>query len=275
MPYDYTKELARVKKYYEGDPLQKRFSALICSEIGAGKTYLLRTARFPVHIDSFDPGGTKCLRPWIEKGLIVADTSFENEDPFNPTAWAKWVKIQEIRFKIGYFDHFGTYAIDSSTKFQDAAMNFQLSNAGHAAEAPRRNFDYVPVKVLMQNYFTKFMSLPCDFILTGHFKENEELISIDRSTGIERKKIEYRYMTIGQAGVTIPLMFDEIYVLQVENGQRQLLLESQGTFIARSRLKSNGKLSNTEPADIKALLKKIGLQWEDKPQLVFEGANQC
>jgi hypothetical protein len=272
MSYDAAKELARVKKFYDGDPLQSRFSALICGGVGSGKTYLLRTCRFPVHIDSFDPGGTKCLKPWIDKGLIVADTSFEHEDPFSPSVWTKWTKVTEIRLHIGYYEQFGTYVIDSSTKFQDAAMNFIMVGAkggSRAGEAPQMRHDYTPTKVLMQNYFTKFMNLPCDFILTGHLKEEEQLLSVDKSTGVETKKTEYRYMTIGQAAVTIPLMFDEIYVLQVNGHNRTLLLDAQGQFIARSRLKSNGKLDNEEPADIKALLKKIGLSWEDKPRLVF------
>jgi hypothetical protein len=277
MSYDAAKELARVKTYYEKDVLQKRFSALICGSVGAGKTYLLRTARFPVHIDSFDPGGSKCLKPWIDKGWIVVDTSFEHEDPFNPSVWAKWTKITEIRLQIGYYNIFGTYAIDSSTKFQDAAMNFIMLGAkggSRAGESPQMRHDYTPTKVLMQNYFTKFMNLPCDFILTGHFKESEELLSVDKSTGVERKKTEFRYMTIGQAAVTIPLMFDEIYVLKVEGRERLLLLDEQGQYIARSRLKSNGKLNNEEPANIKELLKKIGLEWEDKARLNFEPVHE-
>ena len=71
MPYDALTELKRVKEYYNNDPLQKRFSAIICGETNTGKTYLLNTARFPIHIDSFDPGGTKCLDPWIKKGDIA------------------------------------------------------------------------------------------------------------------------------------------------------------------------------------------------------------
>ena len=78
MPYDKLAELKRVTDYYAGDSLQKRFSAIISGETNSGKTYLLRTARMPVHIDSFDPGGTKCLQPWIDRGQIVADTTWEN-----------------------------------------------------------------------------------------------------------------------------------------------------------------------------------------------------
>lgn len=275
MTYDYRNELEAVKKYYEGDPLQKRFSALICGPIGIGKTYLLSTCRFPVHIDSFDPGGTKCLRDLINAGWVVADTSYENEDPFAPSAWERWVRRTELRFEIGYFNYFGTYCLDSSTKWQDAAMNFQLKSAGRVGQAPQHRHDYTPTKILMQNYTRKFMNIPCDYILTGHFRENEEILSIDRQTGIESKKVEYRYLTIGQAAVTIPLMFDEVYVMLAEatssgTYDRKFLLESQGTYIARSRLKANGKLNAIEPANIKALLKKIGLPYENKPKLTDE-----
>ena len=54
MAYDAAAELKRVQDFYKGDKLQKRFSALVTGETNAGKTFLLRTARRPVHIDSFD-----------------------------------------------------------------------------------------------------------------------------------------------------------------------------------------------------------------------------
>src|SRR4030042_5062977 len=102
MPYDYQSELKRVKDYYAGDPLQKRFSALVTGETNAGKTYILRTARFPIHIDSFDPGGTKCLRDLIRsdsnpKGQIIADTQWEADDPFKPDKFALWKKAIDLR----------------------------------------------------------------------------------------------------------------------------------------------------------------------------------
>jgi len=86
MAYDAAAELKRVRDYYQGDPLQKRFSALITGETNAGKTYILRTARRPIHIDSFDPGGTKCLSDLIASGDVIADTTWENDDPFDPKA---------------------------------------------------------------------------------------------------------------------------------------------------------------------------------------------
>ena len=274
MTYTYQNELANLKKYYEGDPLQKRFSLLVCGNSGVGKTFLLRSARRPIHVDSFDPGGTKCLRDLIASGDVVADTRWEDEDPFNPTRFEKWMRSVDQRLEMGYFDHFGTYCLDSATTWGDAVMNYQLKGQSRQGQAPKWSTDYVPQKTFMVNYQKKLMRLPCDYILTGHLREIEELLSVDVKTGIQRKNVEYRFMTVGQAVVTIPLMFDELYVLTTEESsqglERKLLLDSQGKYIARSRLKANGKLNDVEPANIKALLRKIGLAWEDKPKLEFD-----
>uniref|UniRef100_A0A6H1ZYE1 Putative ATPase domain containing protein n=1 Tax=viral metagenome TaxID=1070528 RepID=A0A6H1ZYE1_9ZZZZ len=272
MAYDYTNELKKVRDYYEGDPLQKRFSALITGETNAGKTFILRTARKPIHIDSFDPGGTKCIRDLIDKGDVIADTSWENEDPFDPTVFARWMKTVDIRMRIGYFEKFGTYCLDSATTWGTAVMNYQLASAGHVGEAPRYRYDYNPQKVYMTNYIRKLMRLTCDFILTGHLREIEEVLRIDPKTGVATKDIKYRFYTTGDAVMTIPLLFDELYVIIGKDGRgqepkREMLVDSLGKYIARSRLKQNGLLNAVEPPNIKALLKKIKLNWEDKPRL--------
>ena len=78
-------------------------------------------------------------------------------------------------------------------------------------------------------------------------------------------------MTTGKATVTIPLQFDELYVIEGEDSstgvKRKLITESQGKYYARSRLKGDGVLSHVEEPDIKKLLKKVGLDWDDKPRL--------
>lgn len=273
MAYDYRNELSRVRNYYRGDPLQKRFSALITGCTGAGKTYLLKTCRRPIHVDSFDPGGTKCLIDEIRRGDIIADTQWETEDPFNPDRFAIWKKAVDVRLQIGYFDLFGTYCLDSATTWGEAILGYGMKEVNKAGEAPKWSRDYVPQKVAMVNYIRKLMNLKCDFILTGHLRENEEILSIDTKTGIVHKRVEYRFFTVGQAVITIPLLFDEIYVLLGEgdprggNVKRELLLDAQGKYMARSRLRANGRLEDKEPPDIRAILKKIGMPWEDKAKL--------
>lgn len=272
MPYDASEELKRVKEYYSGDPLQKRFSALITGETNAGKTFILRTARKPVHVDSFDPGGTKCLKDLIDKGDIVADTQWENEDPYEPKVFAEWMKAVDRRFQLGYFEKFGTYCLDSATTFGEAVMGYQLGNKSRAGESPQRNIDYMPQKTYMTNYIKKLMTLPCDFIMTGHLREVRKLLSIDSKTGIVREDIKYRFFTVGQAVVTIPLLFDEIYVIVGEEGRegpkRKMLIDSLGTYVARSRLKRDGLLNSEEEPDLKLILKKAGYSIADKPKIV-------
>ena len=280
MPYDPREELKRVKEYYSNDPLQKRFSALITGGTGSGKTFLLRTARMPVHIDSFDPGGTKCLKTWIDKGDIVADTRWENEDPYNPTVFKKWMEETDKRIQFRYFDMFGTYALDSLTTFGDAAMNFQLvdplkkdgshEKTSRAGEPPQYRKDYTPQKVHVVNRIKKLMTLPCDFFLMAHLNTIEEVMSFTKQ-GEAIKKTIYRVLVTGQAVVTVPLQFDELYVLlgkETSTGvHRELLIDAQGKYVARSRLKREGKLGVHEEADVRKLLQKIGLRWEDKPKL--------
>jgi len=271
MAYDYKNELDKIRNYYEGDPLQKRFSALITGETNAGKTYILRTARRPIHIDSFDPGGTKCLRDLIASGDVIADTQWEDEDPYNPNAFAKWMKTIDMRIQIGYFKNFGTYCLDSATTFGEAVINYEMGGKGRAGEVPQHRKDYNPQKVYMTNYIKKLMRLPCDFILTGHLREIKKLIHLDTSTGVAKEDIKYRFLTTGQAVVTIPLLFDEIYVIIGEEGRtepkRKMLIDSVGTYNARSRLKMNGLLNSVEEPDIKALLRKVGMPCGDKPRL--------
>lgn len=275
MAYDAMSELKRVTDYYNNDKLQKRFSALITGESGSGKTYLVRTCRLPIHIDSFDPGGTKCLMKDIRStdnptGQIIADTTFEKEDPYHPTKFAEWMRTVDIRLRSNYFDMFGTYVLDSASTWGDAAMNYQLGKVDKAGDAPKWNRDYSPQKALMINYIKKLMNLPCDFIFLGHLKMIEEVVGMTKE-GTELKKVKYRFLTTGQATVTIPLQFDELYVLTSKDTssglKREMLIDSQGTYIARSRLKGGGKLNSVEEPDIKKLLKKVGLDWKDKELL--------
>jgi hypothetical protein len=180
------------------------------------------------------------------------------------------MKTVDIRLRAGYFEMFGTYVLDSASTWGDAVMNYQLGKADAAGGPPKWNRDYTPQKTFMINYIKKLMNLPCDFILTGHLRQFEEVLGQTKE-GSDIKRIYFRFFTTGQAMVTIPLQFDELYVLQgktTSSGiERKLLIESQGQYIARSRLKGDGRLEAEEDANIRSLLKKIGLPWEDKPKL--------
>lgn len=257
---DIRKQVEELQKMYADDPRSEAFTALLLGESGTGKSFLLRTARKPIHVDIFDPGGAVNLDDLIKKGEIIADTRWMKEDPKKPWAFAEWRKVTEKRLRDGYFEYFGTYAIDSSTTWTDAIMNWQLKKEGIAGQAPRWAHDYVPQKVEIQNWIKRLMGLPCDFFLTGHLEGIKDEVS---------GRMSYRYMVTGKAQVTIPLLFDEIYVLDPKGKGKdvdyRILTKATGTHLARSRMAKKGFLDVYEEPDIKKILKKCGRSTQDKP----------
>jgi hypothetical protein len=253
------KMAGEIKTLYEQDSRQDSFNLLLCGDSGTGKTFLASTCRKPVHIDSFDPGGTKHLKPWIERGEVIVDTRYEGDDPFSPQVFKLWVDEMKRREKMDYFSHLGTYILDSATSWSDAIMNQVLKAAGIPGEAPRFTHDYTPQKIQIVNWIKRMLRYSCDFVLTGH---------LDGSTDQVTGKTTYRFMTTGKGEVTIPLLFDELWVTTTKETSKevvyQILTRRTGPFVARTRIGMKVFETYEEP-DIKKLLKKAGRSVEDKP----------
>ena len=250
----------KLQTMYKETPESGSYNFLLLGESGTGKSFLLHTARKPIHLDCFDPGGTKNLKELIKKGELVPDIRWEDEDPINPTVFRNWEKTMKERIKSGYFNHFGTYCLDSSTTWSDSIMNQILKSEGVAGGPPRWAKDYVPQKVKIQNWIRILMKLPCDFIFTGHLEGNKDEVS---------GAMSYRYMVTGKAAVTIPLLFDEIYIMDPKSTsggvEYRILTQANGKYLARSRMAGKGLLSTYEKPDIKNMLKKCGFPTADKP----------
>lgn len=257
---DVEAEFAQVQQQYEDDPKQNTFNLLLLGELGSGKTHLLKSARKPVHIDSFDHGGTKTVRQEINRGEIVADTRWEDDNPADPWVFEEWVQEYNRRNNMGYFDNMATYCIDSLTEWQNSLMNYILAQEGIAGQTPRFTKDYQPHKTKTRNFLSRILSLKCDVIVTGHLKANEDEVS-GRTT--------YRLMATGTNKTEIPTMFDEVWVMDPkEKGgdvSYRVLTKSTGRHLARSRLASNGKISTYEEPNIKRILHKAGLDASDLP----------
>ena len=141
-------------------------------------------------------------------------------------------------------------------------MNFILDRAGIPGESPRFTKDYGPQKVLIINWLKMCLSLPCDFILVGHLEAQK-----DKEGGI----ISYRYMTTGKGEVTIPIEFDEQWLMVTKESSKGLtykvLTRNTGMLPASTRL-GEGVFETYEEPNIKKLLKKAGRNIEDKPLLI-------
>uniref|UniRef100_A0A6M3JC86 Putative ATPase domain containing protein n=1 Tax=viral metagenome TaxID=1070528 RepID=A0A6M3JC86_9ZZZZ len=263
MPLDIKKEAEDLIQLYQHDETQDKFNLLLTGEHGTGKTFLLRTARKPVHIDSFDPGGTKCLRDYIAAGDIIADTRYEREDPTDPTVYKLWYPKFKERIEAGYFDQMGTYCLDSSTSWSMAILAAFMKKSGvDMSTVPDYKKHYHFQKFDLRTYIRKMLSLPCDVILTGHLQQYE-----DKMQG----KLKYRYLTTGDGSIIIPTLFDEFYVATTvetsEGVSYKILTERTGPYEARSRLKKGGVLDTYEEPNIKNILRKAKMDTSDKPRL--------
>lgn len=259
MTMDIQKEFSQIREMYNSQAQQKSFNALIYGDFGTGKTRLAQTCRLPVHIDSFDPGGSKTVRDEIAKGMILADTRYEIEDPMKPTAFELWDREYARRKREGYFDHIGTYMIDSATTWASAAMNVILKKAGRLGGPPFQQ-DYLPAMAMIENAIKDIITLPCDVILTAHLDVDK-----DEATG----RMFVGPLFVGKLKQRIPLLFDELYCAQVKKSaageQYSLLTRGDGIFKARTRLGKGGIYTASEEPDIKVLLKKAGYSTDDKP----------
>ena len=254
-----SKEIDLIMSNYRPDDM---YRALIYGVSGTGKTYSLRTARAPVHVDSFDPNGTQSIDDVIrtkdnQKGYIYADTRYELEDPMKPMAWNLYDKEMHRRYREGYFNHIGTYATDL-TSMASAALNQVLAEANRRGGVPQQN-DWYPQMVKLENALRFLMSLPCDVVVLAHVDQRK-----DEVIG----KISYFPMITGKLVVRIPLLFSEIYVAQTKESADGLkyawLTQAAGNYTARTRLGKGGKFSKYEDPDFKRLLKKAGKNAEDK-----------
>lgn len=260
MALEIQKEIDEIRSMYAQNTHTKTYRAIIYGSLGSGKTNLLRTCRQPVHVDSFDPGGTMTIRDAIDIGQVIADTRYEIEDPASPTAIKVWDQKYHERKRGGYFSHMGTYCIDSATTWSDAFANQYLATKGRPGGYLYQN-DYNDVMSQISTALKDILTLPCDVILICH--EDAEK---DEGTG----RMWVKPLFIGkQARIKLPLLFDEIYYTSVSEGAQgskyQLLTRNTGLYQARTRLGKGGIFDQYEKPDIKALMKKAGFSTEDKP----------
>jgi len=265
-------EAEKLQKMYADDPRSKTYNAIIYGPLGTGKTMLLRSVRRPLHVDSFDPGGTKVLHGdikipgWPSEYLsdkeIYTDTRFEAEDPSHPSVVRLWDEEFHRRKRMGYFDRIGTYAIDTATTWTQCIMYEIMKRAGRSGGTPYQQ-DWLPQMTVIENAMREFTSLPCDCILIGHDDSDK-----DEGTG----RMFISLMITGKLKRRVPLLFDEIYCAQTNETSKgieyQLLTRATGLYQARTRLGKSGELDTYEKPDIKAILKKVGMSTEDLPSLV-------
>lgn len=254
-----TEYASSVRESYNAE--RKKVNFLVIGNSGTGKTVLAETCPAPIHIDSFDPGGTVSIRDEIESGRVIADLSYEKENSKQPWAYSTWARTMHNRFQMKYFDMLGTYVLDSLTTFGEAVMNYVLQKNKNTTGTPNQQ-DYLHQMNIIRSEIEDLTRLPCNVLVTAHIDSTKDELSGRLYAGL---------LITGKLKARLPLYFDEVLYMEARpsaNGTNYNLVTGlSGVFQARSRLARSAKGGEiktlTEPS-VKELLKKGGYPYEDK-----------
>jgi len=268
-PADALKVFAAVRKEYQ--EARQSFNLLLMGDHGTGKTYSMRNARRPVWIDSFDPGGTVSVRDCVAEGWMHVK-KFEDENIYSPHTFRDWERhFLELR-NAGFFNHVGTYVLDSITMWSEAILTEVLNATGRVAGTTRMILDHrssgqldkmphanqrdygVQMKTMTQ-LLALMTALPCDFVAIAHIHKTK-----DEVTG----RMETSPLVTGKLAQRLPLFFDEVYVAVNSSGDSYYYqTQNDGQYSARSRLSNNEQFPAAVIPNIKFILEQVGYDHSD------------
>ncbi len=265
------KRFDELRAQYE--EVRESYNCLLIGDAGSGKTYSLRTARLPVLVYQFDPGGAVTNKEQIDNGEIIV-VDYSREDSEAPTGWKDWEHEFHGHIREGLFDHLGTVALDSITTWGSSLMAGIISAMGRGTRAGNVNLvhssgsklpipelrDYQTQMMYMEQYLKTLCGLPCDFIAIGHIERDKDEVSGRMVSGP---------MVTGKLSAKLPILFDEIYVAQADVKssavEYSFLTQPSGIHRPRSRMASEGKLNAKEQPNFKHILKACGREYTDLP----------
>jgi len=243
---------------------------LVYGGFGTGKTTLATTCPTPVFIDCFDKGGTKtaALQDLIKKGDIIVENKWEQDSWQRPVAFGEWEREMFKREREGFFEFIGTYYLDSVTSWAGSMM-YEILKKGdksgsRTGQKPQLQ-DYLTQKMTAVDWIGRMMNYPCHVVVTGHIGTDK-----DEVTG----KIETSLLLANRVASELPNLFDEKYVaVAAKGGKYSLLTQNDGYYQAETRM-GGGTFKEHEEPDIRALLKKAGKNYDNRPSFYEEeGSN--
>lgn len=204
---------------------------LVYGQAGAGKTSLIPTLPKPVVLSA--EGGLLSIQdadvPYIE----VSSMSALQEAYKWLTSSAEAAEFQSV-------------ALDSISEIAEVCLNAEKK----ASKDPRQA--YGAMQEQMTDIIRAFRDLPGKHVYMS--------AKLEKSQDEMGRMLYSPSMPGNKTGQALPYFFDEVLALRVEkdaegNTQRALMCDSDGLWVAKDR---SGKLSPWEPADLGAIISKIG-----------------
>lgn len=269
------KKFSEASEMYEKKQSEGFLRLCLYGMSGTGKTRSLLHARKPVFVHQFDPSGTRLveLRSSIESRDIIVDDSYESgtgED------FGRWATEFESLYDQGFFQHVGTYCLDSLTTWSLSLMNWILQHepVGEKITTRKKTLGIRPTAelrdyMMQQNigieFLIKMCGMPCDFIATAHTQ-----VKVDQ----EGKELSRGLSVPGQFGDKALNIFPEKWLTIMKNTSKGDSYFYRVTpymgYPASTKILTNeqkGTDGEVEP-NIKKLLGEAGFDCSDKPNLI-------
>jgi len=255
------KRALEVREMYLSKPAQTGVNVLLYGDWGTGKTTFASTCPTPVFVDSFDPQGTivEALQPLIRSGDVIVESRWEDDSWKKPHAFSEWETEMERRMKMGFFEHFGTYMLDSLTRFSESCL-WQICKKAQRPGQPYQLQDYNVQQLTIVDWLGQIAMLPCHTVITGHIEKMQDQVSGAMETGL---------LLAGKLSEKVSLAFVEKWVTRVVRGQNnkneyKVQTHPEGIYRAETRI-GGSRFSTFEEPNFRELLKKAGYPAEDKP----------
>lgn len=228
---------------------------------GTGKTTLATTCPKPVLLDCFDEGGwrTAELQPYIKRGEILVRV-YDRDEWLKPQTFERWRKETQQLRSSGFFDFVGTYMLDSFTSWSRMLMYEVVKHSKNPTKDHTPGIsDYKVQLFTVLDLINDLMSLPCNVIMTAHLSKE-----IDQLNG----GTEFVIDAPPAQRSDIPNAFLEKWVMRIvqEGGKtkHKLQLYGDGQYRCGTRIGTRSTFLPLEEPDVKAIMKKAGLDPSDK-----------
>ena len=252
--------VAETNKHFQENTSDENINYFIFGPSKVGKTSLLSTARKPVYIFQFDPGGSRveALRQGIEEGWIIVDSRFQEDSPTAPTMWPKFTVDVKTKIRDNFFDFVGTVAVDSLTTMNKIAMNHVLLQAKRPGTHPYQQ-DWPIQMAYVYNLLTVLLQANCDTIVIAH-----DDLQKDELTGA----ITYEPLVSGKHRRQLPILFDELLVMGVKKAgkdiERYILTQPMQRYKAVGSRIGGTKFDEEMPPDLRNMREIAGFPMQDR-----------